>query len=78
DARDEAKAILAAHRGELDVLAGRLDAEETLEGEVLQEALAPLVHAIATPPAGTRRVRAAASPAGRRTPAAKGRTAARS
>ena len=51
DARDEAKAILRAHRKELDTLAARLDAEETLEGEVLEEALAPLMRAIATPPA---------------------------
>ncbi|MFN2538840.1 MAG: ATP-dependent zinc metalloprotease FtsH [Mycobacteriales bacterium] len=54
DARDEAKAILRAHRRELDVLAARLDADETLEGELLVEALAPLMRAIATPPAGTR------------------------
>jgi cell division protease FtsH len=51
DARDEAKAILRAHRKELDTLAARLDAEETLEGEVLEQALAPLMRAIATPPA---------------------------
>jgi cell division protease FtsH len=70
DARDEAKAILGAHRRELDALAARLDAEETLEGEVLEEALAPLVRALATPPAGTR------TPA-RRTPAARA-TAAKS
>jgi cell division protease FtsH len=55
DARDEAKAILRAHRRELDGLAARLDAEETLEGEVLEEALAPLMKAIATPPAGSTR-----------------------
>ncbi|MDX6216761.1 MAG: cell division protease FtsH [Frankiales bacterium] len=51
DARDEAKAILRAHRRELDALAARLDAEETLEGQILEEALAPLMKAIATPPA---------------------------
>jgi cell division protease FtsH len=51
DARDEAKAILRAHRKELDTLAARLDAEETLEGEVLVQALAPLMRALATPPA---------------------------
>ena len=50
DARDTAKAILRSHRQELDGLAARLDAEETLEGEVLVQALAPLMHAIATPP----------------------------
>jgi len=49
DARDEAKTILRAHRRELDGLATRLDAEETLEGEVLEEALAPLMEAISTP-----------------------------
>ena len=53
-ARDEAKAILRAHRRELDALAARLDAEETLEGEVLEDALSPLMKAIATPPAGSR------------------------
>ncbi|MCW2669243.1 MAG: cell division protein FtsH [Frankiales bacterium] len=51
DARDEAKAILRAHRKDLDTLAARLDAEETLEGEVLVQALAPLMRALATPPA---------------------------
>ncbi|MGB8651919.1 MAG: ATP-dependent zinc metalloprotease FtsH [Mycobacteriales bacterium] len=49
DARDEAKAILTAHRRELDALATRLDAEETLEGDVLQDALAPLMQAITAP-----------------------------
>ncbi|MCU1595974.1 MAG: ATP-dependent zinc metalloprotease FtsH, partial [Frankiales bacterium] len=53
DARDEAKAILRAHRRELDTLAARLDAEETLEGEVLIDALAPLMRAISSPPART-------------------------
>jgi cell division protease FtsH len=52
DARDEAKDILRAHRRELDALAARLDAEETLEGEVLEQALAPLMKALATPPGG--------------------------
>jgi cell division protease FtsH len=60
DARDEAKAILRAHRRELDTLAARLDAEETLEGEILTEALAPLIKALATPP------ESAAAPAQRR------------
>jgi cell division protease FtsH len=64
DARDEAKAILRAHRRELDTLAARLDAEETLEGQVLVEALAPLMRAIATPPRGTS---TAVSSAARRT-----------
>ena len=80
DARDEAKAILSAHRRELDSLAARLDAEETLEGEVLEAALAPLMKAIATPPAerptGTRR--RVATTAGRSSTAAKGRASARS
>ena len=61
EARDEAKAILSAHRKELDTLAARLDAEETLEGEVLEEALAPLMKAIATPPASSAATRPAAS-----------------
>jgi cell division protease FtsH len=64
DARDEAKAILRAHRRELDTLATRLDAEETLEGEVLEEALAPLIKAISTPPSSP------SAPTRRRTPAA--------
>jgi cell division protease FtsH len=45
-AQREATAILRAHRRELDGLATRLDAEETLEDDVLQEALAPLLSAI--------------------------------
>ncbi len=71
-ARDEAKAILRAHRRELDSLAARLDAEETLEGEVLTDALAPLLTAIGGPGSATttvapvRRTRtAAAKPAPR-------------
>ena len=58
-AQDEATRVLKAHRGELDSLAMRLDEEETLEGEVLEEALAPLLTALdraaATPPAQRRR-----------------------
>jgi cell division protease FtsH len=46
DAQKEAIGILQSHRRELDTLAGRLDAEETLEDEVLQEALAPLLQSI--------------------------------
>ena len=61
DARDEAKAILRAHRRELDSLAARLDAEETLEGEVLEQALQPLMTKITTGPSGP------AAPAQRRT-----------
>ena len=69
DARDEAKAILRAHRKELDLLAARLDAEETLEGEVLEQALAPLMKKITEPaPAAARRT---AAP--RRTTGANGR-----
>ncbi|TAL24295.1 MAG: ATP-dependent zinc metalloprotease FtsH [Frankiales bacterium] len=58
-AQHEATEVLKAHRGELDSLAMRLDEEETLEGEVLEEALAPLLTALdraaATPPAQRRR-----------------------
>jgi cell division protease FtsH len=50
-AQVEATDILKAHREELDSLAARLDAEETLEDEVLHSALAPLMQAIASPPA---------------------------
>jgi cell division protease FtsH len=46
DAQQEATAILRSHRRELDALSARLDAEETLEDEVLQEALAPLLSSI--------------------------------
>ena len=46
DAQTEATGILLAHRRELDTLAARLDAEETLEDQVLQDALAPLLSAI--------------------------------
>jgi cell division protease FtsH len=68
-ARAEARAILVAHREELDTLAGRLDAEETLEGEVLEQALAPLMKKITEPaPAAARRT---AAP--RRTTGANGR-----
>jgi cell division protease FtsH len=58
DAQVEALTILRAHRRELDALAARLDAEETLEDEVLQEALAPLLSAIdsaTSPPSASRR-----------------------
>ncbi|MDP9183305.1 MAG: ATP-dependent zinc metalloprotease FtsH [Actinomycetota bacterium] len=65
-ARTEAKAILVAHRRELDTLATRLDAEETLEGDILVEALAPLMKSI-TDPAPVRRTTA------RRAPTANGR-----
>jgi cell division protease FtsH len=68
EARGEAKAILKAHRRELDGLATRLDKEETLEGEVLERALAPLMEAITTP------VNGSATAAARRTVAAKPRT----
>ncbi len=58
-AQDEATQVLKAHRGELDSLAVRLDEEETLEGEVLEEALAPLLTALdraaAAPPVQRRR-----------------------
>ncbi len=53
NARDEAKAILRAHRRELDTLAARLDAEETLEGEVLEAALLPLMTKIGGPDSPT-------------------------
>jgi cell division protease FtsH len=89
DARDEAKAILRAHRRELDSLAARLDAEETLEGEVLEEALTPLMRAISTPPSsspsgttsgtssGTTRSASSGTPAQRRTTSAVAKVAAK-
>jgi cell division protease FtsH len=42
DAQAEATALLSRHRKTLDALASRLDEEETLEGAVLQEVLAPI------------------------------------
>ena len=58
-AQDEATQVLRDHRGELDSLALRLNDEETLEGEVLEEALAPLLSALdraaAAPPVQRRR-----------------------
>ena len=65
EARLEATAILKGHRRELDALAARLEAEETLEDEVLQRALAPLMDAIAAPGAAGQRTAAAASRATR-------------
>jgi ATP-dependent Zn protease len=53
-AQREATAILRSHRRELDGLAARLDAEETLEDDVLQEALAPLLSAISKGNGSTR------------------------
>jgi hypothetical protein len=71
-AQDEATAVLRAHRGELDSLAERLDEEETLEDEVLQEALAPLLDALdrasaAPPPQRTRRATTSKAPVKSRT-----------
>ncbi len=42
EALRDATAILSRHRATLDGLAARLEAEETLEGEELQEVLAPI------------------------------------
>jgi cell division protease FtsH len=69
EAREEAKGILRAHRRQLDSLATRLDAEETLEGEVLERALAPLMEDITTPVNGVEKAPV------RRTTAAKPRVA---
>jgi cell division protease FtsH len=71
--RAEARAILSAHRKELDVLAERLDAEETLEGDVLAQALAPLMKAISGPTNGARRA-APRTPRTRRTASPNGRS----
>jgi cell division protease FtsH len=65
-AQDEATAILRAHREELDALAQRLDDEETLEDEVLQEALSPLLSSL------NRATVMAPGEPGRRTPPAVG------
>lgn len=51
-AQREALEILAFHRAELDTLAQRLEAEETLEDEALLEALAPLTKALRRRPTG--------------------------
>ncbi len=66
-AQDEATGLLRAHRGELDALAERLDAEETLEDEVLQEALAPLMASIASASAPRQRTRAVTKPGAAKT-----------
>jgi cell division protease FtsH len=42
DSQAEAAAMLSRHRTTLDALAARLDEDETLEGAVLQEVLAPI------------------------------------
>jgi cell division protease FtsH len=55
EAQREAMTVLRSHRRELDTLAARLDAEETLEDDVLQEALAPLLSAIESKTAGAAR-----------------------
>jgi cell division protease FtsH len=70
DAQQEAMSILRSHRRELDSLAARLDADETLEDDVLQEALAPLLSAIESKTsAGTSRTPA---PRRRKTPVRSG------
>jgi cell division protease FtsH len=48
EAQAEATALLSRHRATLDNLATRLDEEETLEGAVLQEVLAPIEAEMAT------------------------------
>jgi cell division protease FtsH len=74
-ARAEATAVLVAHRKELDSLAARLDAEETLEGDVLQAALAPLMAAISKPAPARRTVTTPRrTAAGAAKPAANGRS----
>ncbi len=42
EAQDEAMELLSRHRDTLDGLAERLEHEETLEGEELQQVLAPI------------------------------------
>jgi hypothetical protein len=80
NAQREATAILQSHRRELDSLAKRLDAEETLEDEVLQQALAPLISAIEskTTPAVRRRKAPARTAAARVNGTARPRAAAKS
>jgi cell division protease FtsH len=48
EAQAEATALLSRHRKTLDDLASRLDEEETLEGEALQQVLAPIEAEMAT------------------------------
>ena len=80
NAQREATAILQSHRRELDSLAKRLDAEETLEDEVLQQALAPLISAIEskTAPAPRRRKAPARTAAARVNGTSRPRAAAKS
>jgi cell division protease FtsH len=83
NAQREATAILQSHRRELASLAKRLDAEETLEDEVLQQALAPLISAIesktsSAAPAPRRRKAPARTAAARVNGTARPRAAAKS
>jgi cell division protease FtsH len=66
DAQTEATGILRAHRRELDTLAARLDADETLEDQVLQDALAPLLSAIESKTTATASRRTSAPRASRK------------
>jgi len=80
-AQQEAMTILRSHRRELDALAARLDAEETLEDEVLQQALAPLLSAIestAMPAPRKKPARTAAAGQSRTNGATRARAAAKS
>jgi cell division protease FtsH len=67
DAQTEATGVLRAHRRELDTLAARLDADETLEDQVLQDALAPLLSAIESKTTATASRRTPAPRASRKT-----------
>jgi hypothetical protein len=82
-AQREATKILQSHRRELDSLALRLDEEETLEDDVLQDALAPLLSAIesksnGSPRTTTRRPKAKAAAAASVNGTARTRAAAKS
>ncbi|MCW2572853.1 MAG: ATP-dependent zinc metalloprotease FtsH [Frankiales bacterium] len=68
DAQTEATGVLRAHRRELDTLAARLDADETLEDQVLQDALAPLLSAIESKTTATTSRRTPAPRASRKPP----------
>jgi cell division protease FtsH len=67
EAQAEATDILVAHRAELDALAARLDAEETLEDQVLHDALAPLMTKLAAPAPTQRTVRRSGASAAKTT-----------
>ncbi len=69
EAQDEAMELLSRHRATLDGLAARLEEEETLEGEELQEVLAPIEREMSREKISPNGRAVRRAPATRRTPA---------